>query len=80
MRLISVEPGLKQVKDHLDGQGYEIVDAATWVRPVEAVVYSGEPLPDDPARRASGAAGTALVNAAGLSPEEVAAALDNKLD
>ena len=79
VRLISVDPSLEQVKDHLSGSGYEVVDSTIWVRPVEAVVYSGAPLPAGRAVRAPGAANTALVNAAGLTPEEVADQIENKL-
>jgi hypothetical protein len=45
---------------------------------VEAVVYSGAPLTGSNARQGS-AENTVLVNAAGLTPEEVAGQLDNKL-
>lgn len=77
-RLIAVDPNLQPVKEHLSSQGYQIVDGETWVRPVEAVVYSGAPLTGDGLRQGT-AENTVLVNAAGLTPEEVALQLDNKL-
>ncbi len=76
-RLIAVDPNLQPVREHLSSQGYQIVDADSWVRPVEAVVYRGAPLTGDV--RQGSAENTALVNAAGLTPEEVAVQLDNKL-
>jgi hypothetical protein len=77
-RRISVEPGLAAVKAHLHQCGYEIVDMAECVRPVEAVVYAGPPLTDAPTAIPA-AENTVLVNACGLSPAEVAAQLDTKL-
>jgi hypothetical protein len=77
-RLIAVDPNLQPVKEHLSSQGYQIVDSCSCVRPVEAVVYSGAPLTGSNARQGS-AENTVLVNAAGLTPEEVAGQLDNKL-
>jgi len=78
-RLISVEPGLETIKQHLSNRGYEVVDAETWVRPVEAVIYSGQSLTADSGRQPA-AQNTVLVNAAGLTPEEVAAQLENRLN
>lgn len=77
-RLVSVEPGLDPVKEHLSSQGYQVVDQGAWVRPVEAVVYSGAPLAAGQ-DRACVAESTVLVNAAGLTPEEVVLQLENKL-
>lgn len=77
-RLVSVEPGLEDVKDHLHARGYEVVDMMGYVRPIEAVVYSGEPL-ENSLPGAANAKNTVLVNAAGLTPEQVAAHLENKL-
>ncbi len=77
-RLVSVEPGLDPVKEHLSSQGYEVVDPGVWVRPVEAVIYSGAPLEVSQVRHGA-AESTVLVNAAGLTPEEVALQLENKL-
>ena len=77
-RLVSVEPGLDPVKEHPSSQGYQVVDPVVWARPVEAVVYSGAPLAAG--RVHNGVAeNTVLVNAAGLTPEEVALQLENKL-
>ncbi|MDT8903339.1 YkuS family protein [Anaeroselena agilis] len=76
-RLVSVEHGLDPVKEHLSNQGYQVVDPDEWVRPVEAVIYRGVPLAAS--ERRGVAENTALVNAAGLTPEEVAMQLENKL-
>jgi alkanesulfonate monooxygenase SsuD/methylene tetrahydromethanopterin reductase-like flavin-dependent oxidoreductase (luciferase family) len=78
-RLVAVDPNLAPVKEHLSSQGYQIVDADVAVRPVEAVVYSGPPLAGGSGVRQAAAENTVLVNAAGLTPEEVASQLDNKL-
>jgi hypothetical protein len=78
-RLVAVDPNLVPVKEHLSSQGYQIVDSDAWVRPVEALVYSGAPLAGGGGVHQAAAENTVLVNAAGLSPEEVAAQLENKL-
>ena len=78
-RLVAVDPDLAPVKEHLSSQGYQIVDSAAWGRPVEAVVYSGAALADSGTVRQAAAENTVLVNAAGLTPEEVASQLENKL-
>lgn len=78
-RLVAVDSNLAPVKEHLSSQGYQIVDSEAWVRPVEAVVYSGAPLAGGSASRRAAAENTVLINAAGLTPEEVASQLDNRL-
>jgi hypothetical protein len=80
LRLVSVEPGLESVKSYLDQQGYEVSDMDTCNRAVEAVVYSGQSLQSGAKRQCSAAQNTVLVNAAGLTPEEVAIELENKLN
>jgi hypothetical protein len=77
MRLVSVETGLDEIKTHLNECGYQVVDMAENVRPVEAVIYSG--LVANPANRAKVARGTAVINAAGLSAQQVASYLHEKL-
>ncbi len=77
-RLVAVDPNLAPVKEHLSRQGYQIIDSDACVQPIEALVYSGAPLSVGGVRQ-SAAENTVLVNAAGLTPEEVAAQLDNKL-
>lgn len=79
LRLISVASGLDSVKAHLSSRGYEVVDHDSWQRPVEAVVYSGEPLPAASGTWRPAAENTVLVNANGLTPEEVASELENRL-
>lgn len=79
MRLVSVASGLDSVKAHLSSQGYEVVDQDSWVRPVEAVVYSGPPLPAGSGTWQPAADNTVLVNASGLTPEEVARELASRL-
>lgn len=77
MRLVSVETGLDEIKTHLNECGYQVVDMAEHVRPVEAVVYSG--LTANSCNRIKMARGTAVINAAGLSAQQVASYLDEKL-
>ena len=79
MRLVSVEPGLEDVKKYLSSQGYDVQEMDTCVRSVEAVVYQGTALPAGAQSSYARADGTALVNAAGMTPEEVAAQIENKL-
>jgi Uncharacterised protein family (UPF0180). len=77
-RLISVDADLEPVKEFLVAQGYQIVDFGAEGRPVDAVVFSGTPLSVKAARQVI-TENTALVNAAGLTPEEVTLELENKL-
>ncbi|MDR3589261.1 MAG: YkuS family protein [Negativicutes bacterium] len=70
LRLITVDPGLKEIKSYLNERGYEVTDMDQCVRPVEAVVYSGSALTDSMAQYPV-ADNTVLVNAAGLTPQEV---------
>ncbi len=79
LRLVSVASGLDNVKAHLSSQGYEVVDQESWQRPVEAVVYSGAPLPAGSGTWVPTADNTVLVNASGLTPEEVARELETRL-
>jgi len=77
LRRISVETGLDDVKAYLGQRGYEVVDMADCVQPVEAVVYTGKELAGQATARAVSAQNTLLINAAGLSPEQVEAYLNN---
>lgn len=77
MRLISVESGLDAVKAHLENCGYEVLDMGQCFRPVEATVYTGER--SGAAYSARSAENTVLINAAGLTPEQVAIELANKI-
>ncbi|EGO64188.1 YkuS family protein [Acetonema longum] len=77
MRLISVETGLNEVKAHLKNCGYEVVDMGQCFRPVEATVYTGER--SGATYSARSAENTVLVNAAGLTPEQVATELADKI-
>ena len=69
MRLVSVETGLDDIKAHLDTCGYEVMDMAECIRPVEAVVFRGPVCTETLAARAG--EGTVLVNATGRSAVEV---------
>lgn len=80
LRLVSVEPGLENVKSYLDQRGYEVADTDTCVRAVEAVIYSGQLLQSEANRLCPAAKNTVLVNAVGLTPEEVVTQLENKLN
>jgi hypothetical protein len=79
LRLVSVASGLDNVKAHLSSQGYEVVDQDSWPRSVEAVVYSGPQLPVGSGTWRPAAENTVLVNASGLTPEEVASELASRL-
>jgi hypothetical protein len=80
LRLISVEPGLEAVKNHLHAKGYEVIDMSQGIRPVEAVIYNGQPLASGNMAVHPNAESTVLINAAGLTPEEVAGQLENRLN
>ena len=76
-RIVAVDADLEEIREHLCGQGYEVVASNERCRPVEAVVYSGPPLLEG--MRSCCAKGTALINAAGLSAESVEMHLDERL-
>ena len=77
MRLITVETGLSEIKDFLNERGYDVTDLEKCARSVEAVVYSGQALPA--LGRYPCATNTVLVNATGVTPQEVAEQLENRL-
>ena len=80
LRIISVETQLEDIKAHLNTCGYQVVDMAECVHPVEAVVYCGEEIANSEGssiiRRC--AESTVMVNAAGLTGEQVVARLEAK--
>jgi len=78
-RLVSVDPGLEEVKNYLLDNGFEITDMDKCIRSVEAVVYSGQSLTENNSADCPSALNTVLVNAAGLTPEQVKAQLENRL-
>lgn len=78
LRLVSVEPGLTEVKTYLHECGYEVIDMDGCVRPVEAVVYNGL-VSAAKTDAYPAAANTVLINACGLTPEEVERQLDGRL-
>ncbi len=71
---VSVETGLEDIKAYLSTCGYDVVDIANCVRPVQAVVYSGPPLPK-PLKRKVVSDVTFFVNATNLTKEEVVESL-----
>lgn len=77
MRLVSIETGLDEFKAHLGACGYEVIDMANCIRPVEAVIFSGSA--DVTAEWIGPADNTVLVNAFGKTPEEVAGLLGERL-
>lgn len=79
LRLVSVDPELNDVKSHLNTCGYEVVNMNECIRSVEAVIYHGQPLLNNAAANNMTAENTVLINAAGLTPEEVVAQLENRL-
>lgn len=78
LRLIAVEPELVAVKNHLAEQGYDVVVLSECVRPIEAVVYTGQPLTTG-SQQQGRAGNTVLINAAGLTPEEVVTKVEEGL-
>ncbi|MBP2655910.1 MAG: hypothetical protein H6Q73_3479 [Firmicutes bacterium] len=79
MRLVSVDSELTEIKNHLTSCGYEVVDMHEYVRPVQAVVYSGQPILTEGNSRVPTVEGTVLINATGLKPQDVAAQLDERI-
>lgn len=77
MRVVSVETGLDDIKAHLSDCGYSVVDMSECFRPVEAVVYRGEQAQTIPQMKSG--TSTTLINASGLTAEEVAAQLIDRL-
>lgn len=77
LKAISVETGLNDIKDHLTNCGFEVVDMAECIRPIEAVVFTGELMSREHAIRM--AKGTMLINASGLNGEQVAAQIEAKM-
>ena len=77
-RLVSIAPELGKVKTYLNQIGYEVLDMEECIRPVEAIIYSGEVSQTPPATDPK-AKNTILVNASGLAPEEVGIELENRL-
>jgi len=77
MRLVSVDPELVEIKDHLSQCGYEVLNMHEYVRPVEAVVYNGQPVTTK-AGGAGKARSTVLINASGLKPEDVVVQLEDR--
>lgn len=77
LRVISVETGLDDIKAHLSTCGYEVIDMADCVRPVEAVIFSGEVPAVAPVRRPAGS--TVIINAAGMNGAQVETALTDSL-
>lgn len=70
MLKVSVETGLDDIKAYLSTCGYDVVDMANCVHPVQAVVYSGPILSKSLQRRVNSDV-TFLVNATNLTKEEV---------
>ncbi|MPM88666.1 hypothetical protein SDC9_135770 [bioreactor metagenome] len=77
LRLISVETGLDDIKTHLNTCGYQVIDMAEHLRPVEAVVYTG--LAANSLGKVKTSRGTTVINAAGLTAEQVASCLEERL-
>lgn len=76
-RIVSVESGLHDIKTHLTVCGYQVVDMAENVRPVEVVIYQG--LDERNENSGKTCKGTAVINAAGMTAEEVVAYLNEVL-
>lgn len=79
--LISVQTGLNQIKEHLQNSGYAVVDMAEAGAGVEAVIYTGEQCAGSCKEMASSSElFTVMVNATGLTPEQVAEQLSVRMD
>lgn len=76
LRTVSVETGLNEIKEYLTACGYEVVDMADCIRPVEAVIYTGAQLTRQPAVHRL-AENTVMINAAGLTAQQIGQALNN---
>lgn len=78
--LISVQTGLNEIKAHLQNSGYAVVDMAEAGSSVEAVIYTGEQCADPCKEMASSSElYTVMVNATGLTPEQVAEQLSVRM-
>lgn len=78
--LISVQTGLNEIKAHLQGSGYSVVDMEEAGQYVEAVVYTGDRCAGQPKQMGSSTElFTVMVNATGLTPEQVAAELSERM-
>jgi hypothetical protein len=78
--LISVETGLNEIKAHLQNSGYAVVDMEEAGASVEAVIYTSEPCADVCREIASSSElFTVMVNASGLTPEQVAEQLSVRM-
>jgi len=75
LRTVSVETGLTEVKEYLKARGYDVVDMEECIRPVEAVIYTGAQLVQQPPKRMP--ENTMMINATGLSVEEIGEMLNN---
>lgn len=79
--LISVQTGLHEIKAHLQGSGYTVVDMEEAGPYVEAVIYTGDRCAEQPKQIGSCSEFfTVMVNAAGLTPEQVAAELSARME
>ncbi|MCX7779396.1 MAG: YkuS family protein [Negativicutes bacterium] len=79
--VISVETGLDEIKAHLEKAGYTVVDMSEAPGAVEAVIYTGpESGCAEPGISSCKELYTVMINAAGLTPEEVAAKLAFRLN
>ncbi|MDU2065290.1 MAG: YkuS family protein [Sporomusaceae bacterium] len=67
---VSVETGLREVKEHLHSQGYEVVDMAETIRPVQAIVYAGPVVKEQFCCRCDGDS-PLFINATALTKEQV---------
>lgn len=78
-RIVSVEQGLEEIKAHLVSCGYDVVDMEGMGQAVEAVVYTGPQLSGSVTPVLRAPENTLLVNASGMSAEQVARHLVDRL-
>lgn len=79
LKIISVETGLQEIKEHLNACGYEVMDMENCYRPVEAVVFTGDISRNDVSQSARIPKSTMLINAMGMDAPQVAAEIEARL-
>ena len=77
LRVVSVQADLEDIKAHLTSCGYQVIDMEKCISPVEAVVYRGPTVTSQSAAKV--ADNTLVINAAGLSGEQVMQQIEDRL-
>ncbi len=69
MPRVAIEESLQQIKEYLNSQGYDVVDLKQNVKPVDAVIISGQD--KDVLGMQDVSVHAPVINARGLTPKEV---------